>query len=59
MTLAEDTRKLREQVKELIESYDVGDRPMSPPAWLLQLERSLSDALYSMNEKIMGDRSYG
>jgi len=33
------------EVRSQIEEYDIGDRPMSPPAWLLQEERDLLDAL--------------
>jgi hypothetical protein len=42
--------ELRFAVANRIDEHAMGDRPPSPPAWLLKLRSDLEDALDSMRE---------
>lgn len=50
--LSTDVMKLLDRVREQIRGYADGDRPPSPPAYLLRLERDLMAAVAEMGRKV-------
>lgn len=58
-SLCKKVGTLKNDLVRRIQSYEGGDRPPSPPAYLIKLYEDLCSAHSVMNEKVMGDPTYG